>query len=253
MKLVYDFIAKNSRRRQVTQIESILRKRMDEFIKNYKRKPSIREFEKYIEKVDRDLFNEMQSSINHTLRRHYERVQVQTSKELGTRLSFTNRDALALSALQSQQVLSDSISGLRDKTTSKLKEIFEEMYRQTDSEFTLRRLKREIKELSNLADHRVETIARTENAKVTIASRRMSYLQADPSDSFVYEHKGPNDSRTTDTSKRIKRRTRGGVSWQEYVRIVQEESAKDFPTWTVNPLAPLSHWQSRHFPVRIVA
>src|SRR6056297_421704 len=101
-----------TRRRQATQIESILKKKMDEFIKLYKRKPSIREFEKYIQKVDRQLFDEMRSAVNSSIKRTYQKVQLKTSKELGVALSFTQRDALALSALQSQRVLSQSLSGL---------------------------------------------------------------------------------------------------------------------------------------------
>ena len=245
---MFPFIAK--RRRSATQLESILRKELDKFIKIYKRKPSSREFRLFIRKINNKLDSELNSAITSNLRQVWGREKSSVARELGVQLSVNTTDLTAFQFMTNRKVFLGAISSLREKTVNQLQEVFEETLANPDG-YNLRELQGKIRNVAQTSDFRAETIARTETNNISIASRRVSYLQADPTDSFRYEHKGPDDRRTTDTSKRIKRRTRGGVSWQEYVKIVTEESAKDFPTWRVNPLAPSSHWNSRHSPVRV--
>ena len=107
-----------------------------------------------------------------------------------------------------------------------------------------------ITQLTNVSEFKAENIARIESSKVSSAARLTSYRKESDFDNFLFDHIGPNDVRTTPTSTRIKARTKGGVPWSEYVKIVIEESAKDFPTWTVNPDYPVSHWNSRHTFIR---
>lgn len=112
---------------------------------------------------------------------------------------------------------------------------------------------KKIRDTLDVADFRAENIARTSTMKVSQAARITSYKKEPDFDNFLFIHQGPNDNRTTETSKRIKSRTNKGVSWENYVKIVTEESAKDFKDWTVDKNAPVSHYQSRHTFTRVRA
>lgn len=247
---LFDWIAK-ARRRPITQLEPILKRKISEYIKTYKRKPSEREFLTFIRRADRELFDEVQSVLNSMMTRQYKRIQQSTATELRTPLQFTNRDALALNSLTQEGVLTQAVAGLRKETVEGLSDIFMRAYGR-DEGLDMRQLQREIKGLTQLADYKVERIARAETWKVSVASRRMSYLQADPSDSFKYVARGPVDNRTSKMSLELQQRTKDGVSWQEYIEISMDIASQFNPKWRVNPLAPLMQPNQRTSPFRKV-
>jgi len=141
--------------------------------------------------------------------------------------------------------------GVADETADEIRKILEEEYYQ-DQDLDLDTIKSRIEDVTNVAENRVENIARTETTKLAVAARKNSYQKADPDNEFLYKHVGPSDGRTTDTCGRIKERTKDGVTWSQYVQILREESRKDFDDWSVSKHAPVAHYQCRHVPVRIV-
>lgn len=47
------------------------------------------------------------------------------------------------------------------------------------------------------------------------------------------------------------KRTAQGVPWNDYVQIMKEESAQDFPEWSVDAFAPVPHYQCRHIALKV--
>lgn len=155
-------------------------------------------------------------------------------------------DQNALVALSTQPVLAESFSNISNELTSGIQEIITTAYH-TPKGMSFKNIQTEIQKLTNISDFRAETIARTEAGKVAAAARKNSYAKQKNFNEMRFFHIGPDDNRTTECSKEIKRRIgKEGVLWNDYVRIVTEVSAKYFPTWRVDPNAVLSHWNSRH-------
>lgn len=173
-------------------------------------------------------------------------------RELDLNILFNQRDENALSFLQNQSVLENSFVDLTRDVSSRIDEIIVDAYQNPEG-LSTQKLEERIREVSGLARSRAETIARTETSKVSAAARKVSYDKAQElrDETFLYEWIGPDDSRTTAASKEIKSRTKGGVTWEELVSIVQDVSAKYFPDWVVDPRAPVSHYNSRHTFIRV--
>jgi len=239
-------------RRNFSQLEKLLKKQIEKFIKTYKRKPSEKELLKAIKKMDAELQQELLGATHGAFRKTYNAEVEKVGQELGVNIAFSQADQRALTTLMQQPVLYKAFAGLTNTLTAKVHDIIKEAYKNPTKELTVEKISDRIKDITNLADYRAENIARTETNKVSMAARRMSYKKEDPQDEFVYKWIGPDDYRTTPTSKRIVQRVGKGVGWDELVQIVKEESIKDFPTWHVNKDFPVSHWQSRHTFVRVV-
>jgi len=180
----------------------------------------------------------------------YVATQNQVSRQLNVKIGFDVLDQNALVALSSQEVLSQSFSGIAEDLTSSIQDIITQAYH-TPKGMSFANMQKEIQATTNLTDFRAETIARTEAGKIASSARKNSYSKQSGFAEFKFIHIGPDDNRTTSTSRRIKKRCGKGVLWNEYIRIMNEESAKEFPTWKVNPDAPLSHWNSRHIFLKV--
>lgn len=219
---------------------------MQQFLKQYKRMPSRKEFLDKIYAINRDMYNELVSQTQSEYRKLYNLVASKESVVLGVPYKIKAIDQTAVNYLSTRPQLLNAYAGLSQKIAQRFEQVFMKEY-QSYSGINRKRIAQKIQEIAQLSDSRAETIARTESAKISAGARRIQYIKIDPEGTqYKYYHIGPNDSRTTDTSKRIKERTQGGVSWDEYVRIVTEESAKDFPTWRVDPASPVAFWNSRH-------
>lgn len=71
---------------------------------------------------------------------------------------------------------------------------------------------------------RAEIIARTETQALQNKIREWSYKKIDPEGKFKYKWIGPDDNRTTEVCKRIKERTRAGVTLEQLKKIIHEEA-----------------------------
>ena len=134
---MFPFIAK--RRRSATQLESILRKELDKFIKIYKRKPSSREFRLFIRKINNKLDSELNSAITSNLRQVWGREKSSVARELGVQLSVNTTDLTAFQFMTNRKVFLGAISSLREKTVNQLQEVFEETLANPDG-YNLREL-----------------------------------------------------------------------------------------------------------------
>lgn len=212
--------------------------------------PSRAEFQARIRRVRSRLSDEMLSATQASMSALYVKAARRVSREMRTKLSLDTVDDNAVKALTRQPVLRQSFSKLSRLTAAKMQEVFEKAY-QDPQGLSREAIAKELRKVAEISDSRARLIARTESAKISARARYTQYRKRPDFNESLFRWVGPSDHRETDTSKRIKRRVGRGVRWDVLVRIVQEESAKDFPTWTVDPESPVSHWNSRHTFVRV--
>jgi hypothetical protein len=249
----YEFnkdLIKAKNRPSFSKLSDTLKKEIDSFIKRFKRKPSETELRKAISQINLKLSKELSESTNKLFKQAYLKEIERVEKELGLNVIFGTVDENALTALNSQDVLSKAYSGISSNITTELNGIIQEAYRDPKG-LSVKQITDKISDMAKVADFKAETIARTEMSKVSSAARKVSYSKEQDFDTFLFKWIGPNDNRTTDTSKRIKSRTINGVTWNELIGIVKEESSRDFPEWTVDKDFPISHYNSRHTFVKI--
>jgi hypothetical protein len=233
-----------------TRFSNIIKREIDKFIKKFKRKPSEAELSKAIGKINLELIKELKDKTSSLFKRAYIDEIGKVEGELGVNVLFGTIDENALAVLNNQEVLSKAYTGIASNLTTELNGIIQEAYRDSKG-LTSKQITDKIKDLTDVADFHAETIARTESSKVSSAARKNSYAKEEGFDTFLFKWIGPDDNRTTETSKRIKKRAREGVSWSELIKIVEEESSIDFPEWTVNKEFPVSHYNSRHTFIKI--
>lgn len=230
----------------------ILKTEIDGFLKTYKRKPTEKEIQGLVDKIGKKLPDAMKRATEKQFKKIYNGAVESVEKDLNRNIVRDERDVVMLNKLANQPVLYDAYAGVTNTITNNINKIINETY-DNPKEFTIQKLTEKIKETSNLAKYRAENIARTETGKVAMAARRISYQKEEnPDKPFLFKHIGINDHRTTKTCQRIKDRTAKGVKWDEYVKIVEEESKKDFPDWTVDKEFPVAHYMCRHSVVRLV-
>ena len=237
-------------KREYSQIRSILKKELDEFITKYKRMPSKREFMSRLRKIQLRMQSELLSATTTAFSSVYVTASLQVAQELGDKLKLTSIDQNAINVLSNKPVLRQSFAGLTQEVANKFQDLFEKAY-QSDKGISRIKLQKEIQRIAEVSDHRAELIARTESIKISGTARFNQYHKRPEFNRFLFGWMGPDDSRTTETSKRIKARVGKGVTWDELYNIVSDESAKEFPTWVVDYNNLVSHWQSRHLPVKV--
>ena len=243
-------LLKANKRPPFTKLADKFKKKIDEFVKRYKKKPTEADLSKEIAKINLELKNELKTSSDSIMKKAYLRGMNQAEKNLGFNVTFGTVDQSAIDVLSNQEVLTKAYDGISSEITNKLNDIIKEAYH-TAGGLSVKSITDKIADTIKVADFRAENIARTETSKVSAAARVNSYKKENDFGNFLFKWIGPNDRRTTEVSKRIKQRTKNGVRWNDLVKIVTEESSSVFPTWTVNKDFPVSHWSSRHTFVRI--
>jgi len=236
-------------RKSFSNLSNKIKEEVEKFINTFKGKPTEAEISKAISKINLNLKAELDNSTKGLFESIYRSEVGKVEKEIGKNISFSHIDSSSLFVLSNQDVLSKAYYGLTDEITKNLNKIITQAYRNPKG-LSLKQITNKIQDLVNISDFKAERIARTETSKVSSAARKNSYQKEEGFETFLFKHIGPNDNRTTSTSKRIKERTKAGVTFEEYIKILEEESVKDFPTWTVDKNAPVSHWNSRHSYVR---
>lgn len=244
-----ELVEKARKRPAFTKFADIIKEEIESFTRRYKRNPTEREVKNITEDIKKKLVKNLKDSTDNFLTKTYMNGVSQVEKDLDVNIQISKRDLNALEVLKNQKVLNQAYKGLSITVAKEINDIFKDAFKKKGG-LNLTEIEEKIKEVSDVADFRAETIARTETNKVASAARRVSYSKEDPDNELKFKHIGPNDRRTTNTSKRIKERTSKGVSWDKYVQIVKEESAKDFPDWTVNKDFPVAFYNTRHTFVR---
>lgn len=243
-------LAKAKNRLPFSKLSNTLKKEIENILGKFKKKPSEAELSRALGKVNLKLKRELVKTTDELFKKTYINEMGRVEKEMGINVLFDTIDENTISVLSSQDVLSKAYDGIASNLTNQLNGIIHDAYRDPKG-LTVNQITDKIKDLTDISDSRAETIARTETAKVSSAARKNSYSKEESFDTFLFKWIGPNDSRTTDTSKRIKDRTKAGVSWEELVKIIEQESSRDFPEWSVDKNYPVSHYNSRHTFVKI--
>ncbi len=228
-----------------TRLSDTIKEEINKFLKKFKRKPSEADLKRGIKDINRRLARELNLSSKGLFKKLYSDEMEKVGRELGVNIIMGKIDENAIEVLNNQKVLAEAYEGIASKLTEKINEIIEDAYKDPKG-LTVQQMTDKIKELTETSDFHAETIARTETGKISSAARKNSYAKEEGFENFKFKWIGPDDHRTTDTSKRIKARTSKGVTLDNLIKIVTEESAKDFPEWTVYKDFPVSHYNSRH-------
>lgn len=191
-----------------------------------------------------NLVDDLKEANSEIFKKIYKNELEQVSDENNIDVGFESDDETVLDDIMQSGVLQSSYKDLGDELTQRLNDNLRDTISRHG--YDMNKIKQTVKETADVTTSRANTIARTESNKISNAARQKAYEKIDPNDEGVYDWVGPNDNRTTGLSQRIKRRVGSGVSRQELIRILEEESGKDFPEWVVNPVAPASHYNSRH-------
>lgn len=229
----------------------VIKEEIDKFTKFFEDEPTDVEMANAMGDIRNNLNTRLNMKMADALKEIYMRNGKLAADEIGIGFEFGQPDRNAIELLMNDEFLQESLSKFTKKLANDLGEIIKDAYQNPEG-LSLPAIKNKIQEVGGFSDREAERIARNQTSQVSSAARVNSYKKSSQFNNYKFVHIGPNDSRTTSTSSRIKQRTKNGVSWDEYVQIVTEEAAKDFPTWTVNPSHPVSHWNSRHTFVRKV-
>lgn len=223
-----------------TEFESALTSAIEKFLGKPLNQDSL---QKLARKSTHLLLNRFNQLTDRYLERAYNQQVEKLEKQFNINLPKTNQDSAVLQTLKNQRTLSQSYVGLQNDIVQQINNLIAKSVAQ--GQLSTFQLKQGIKEIADVSASKAETIARTEVAKIQAAAKKTSLEKTFP-EGYKVRHAGPTDNRTTNVSKRIVARTKNGVSMDEYIRIMKEESAKDFPEWTVDENAPISHYNSRH-------
>lgn len=238
-------LSKSKKESPEQDLQTTLEKELEKILKRLdrKRKPSEEEFNKIVDDISKKLGTQAKKKSSTRLKTIYEKSMKETAKELDTQLTLNEKDKNVIEALKRDVVYQKAFKNLSENVSKRLKDVIEEAYADPKS-FTINNIVDSMKEELEKTDNELRTIARTETSKISIAARKTSYDKTGVT--YKYKWVGPDDRRTSDVSKEIKKRTNNGVSWEELVRIIQEEATKKSSKWEVNPLAPIPHPNTRH-------
>lgn len=175
------------------------------------------------------------------IRKVYNTSIKELEKELDQNIEITQIDENTIQSIKRSKVFVDAFEGIRKDMEARIVEILK-----TPDQNIIPK----IKEQMALAEGRLQKIAGTETIKIINAARKNGYAKVDDG-SFRFVWDGPNDKVTTKTCLSIKRRSQEGVTMDELIQIIQEESNKEFPEWTVNKEAPAGHYECRHIVTKL--
>lgn len=152
----------------------------------------------------------------------------------------------------SQQLGIDLLSA-RDELVTRVFQLLQSSIR--SESFSREEIVRGLAGVADRSEAQLRTIARTYSNQFFTGGRRAGYAAIEDSEGvkFFYSHKGPVDGRTTKKCLAVIERTKDGVLWDDYVRIVKEEVSKEMPDFVVDERAPVCGWNCRHLPLRKVS
>lgn len=234
-----------------SSLKSLLKEELAKIRRKLTGKPSLSKVREVTESLQFKFNEALKEATQRAFETVYKESMSKAEKELDMNVTFAPIDQQIITSLLNQQVLNDSFSNLTGDLIKQVQDVIIRGLRNPTG-INVQDITEELKEEIDLVDYKAERIARTETTKVGIAARRQQYLKADPNNEFLYKHAGPNDNRTSPASKELKKLTRNGVTWQEYVRLMQQVVNQYNPGWTVDAQAPITHPNTRHSPLRVV-
>jgi SPP1 gp7 family putative phage head morphogenesis protein len=181
------------------------------------------------------------------LRKQLEKVykeQIEyVANDMGVDIGFGQPDKNVIEVIMNDDKLGQALIRLNSVAARKASEIIEQGLAQARS---LKEITDKLQQVATITETRADLIARTESQRVQTLARANSYEQV-VDDGAKFKWIGPNDRRTTDICKKIRKRTRRGVSLERLKEIIKEESDETFYS-TDSPYSP--HWNCRHTFIR---
>jgi len=232
---------------------SDLRDNLEEIITEFTRGMKIEDIadiDKLANKLARNMHKKLTRSVKNFISDFYKYNVKGMEREIGEGIEFGQVDREAIETLQNDNAVANAIKDLEEEAVEKIKELFKEAY--GNPGLSPVQLENGINEIIDDTEWRIETITRTEMGKVSAAARFNQYQKVDPEGEDLYVWVGPDDHRTTTTCSRIAERTKNGVHMDELMKIIREESAKDFPDFVVEDGVPHAHYNCRHTFARLV-
>ncbi len=230
---------------QAKEVENALLNELEKLLKRFDTKtiPSKEELDKKISETVKEFDSVVKTKSAKKLKAIYLKAMNDLGKELGRTFTLNDIDKNIIEALKREPVYQQAFANVSQRLSDKLKDVVIEAYAQPGG-ISINQIVDDMRDEAEDVEANLRTIARTETSKISAASRRVQYEKT--GEPYKYFHIGPNDDRTTPQSREIVERTQNGVSWDEYVDIVQEVAKKYIPNWVVNKDAPISHPNTRH-------
>jgi len=158
-------------------------------------------------------------------------------KEFNKNILVGKTDNLITTAINDKR-MNEAIENFNDDLYERLSDTI------SNKDITLDNLVKELNTSMTERESKLINIARTESGKVANQVRIAAYEEVKkPDDKYTWDV--ISDHRTTDTCKRISNRTKDGVTLEELIKTIQEESIKEFPDWSVDNNQPLAHYMCR--------
>ena len=186
----------------------------------------------------------LKSKLRKQLKQVYNRQIEIVSNDLGVDIGFGKVDENLIETVMRNRKLDTALKRINSLASKKAQEIVEQGLMRGKS---LSEISSKLMEVVKVTDSRAERIARTESQRVQTLARETSYSKIIDPDDAAFKWIGPNDNRTTQICKNIRRRTRGGVSMKRLKQIVKQEADPEF----YSPGSPFSpHFNCRHIFIR---
>lgn len=235
-------------KKQEQEVADALLTELEKLISKFdtKTRPSKAELDKKIRETVKDFDKAVKTKSSKKLKAIYRKAMKDLGKDIGKEFTFTDQDKNVVEALKKSPIYQKAFKGISEQLSTKLKDAVISAY-SAPGGFSVDKLVDDMKEFTSATESKLKTIARTETTKISVASRKVQYDKT--GETYKFYHIGPDDDRTTKMSKEVKNLTKNGVSWDDYVKIVEKVSKKYNPKWVVNKEAPITHPNTRHVPV----
>lgn len=199
--------------------------------------------DKFLKKIRNGTHDELKDT--------YAKARDEVEKELNINILWDKADANALEVLSSSAPLQQAYSGIGKRLSEKINGVIENAYSNPDG-FSIGTMVKEMREVSDVEESQLRTIARTETTNVTNLARENSYSKAPGAEEFNYKWIGPDDERTTEYSKGVIRDIdgEGGAVPIERLKEIIRKNADQKVYRTDRPFT--THINQRHTFVRVV-
>jgi len=227
---------------QVKEIENALDKELKEILKefDFKRRPNESTLKAKIDKIMKSLEKKLNKKSSTFIKKIYEKAKSDAEKDIGKKFALIEKDKNIIEALKRDPTYRKSFSNITTSLSNNIKDIITKAYDDPKT-FTIDNLVKDMSKQVDESTGHLRTIARTETSKISIAARKVQYDKTGVD--YLFKWIGPDDDRTGEDSKLIKKATEKGVTWDELVSIIQKVAGTG---WTVNKEAPIPRPNTRH-------
>ena len=231
--------------KQEKEIESALLNELKKLLKQFetKTRPTKEELDRKIAETVKNFDSVVKTKSSAKLKAIYIKAAQDLGREIGQKFTLAEQDKNIIEALKREPVYQEAFRNISVSLSDKLKQAVVDAY-STPEGFKIDTIVANMKENTDAIESDLRRIARTETTKISTAARKVQYDKTGKA--YKYYHIGPDDNRTTLASKEVKTLTKNGVSWDEYVDIIQKVAGKYNPKWIVNRAAPITHPNTRH-------